>query len=562
MRVDREGIIIYANAASQPLLECWGCREGEKLPEPYFTPLVKALQTNSPQENEADCSGRIYSISVVPVTDMGYANVYGIDITNRKQAEEALRQNERDLNRAQAVALTGSWRLDMVNNRLEWSDETYRIFKIPRGTPQTYESFVAAIYPAEREYVNRKWEEAQNGAPFDIEHRILAGGEVKWVRERADVEFNNRHEIIGGFGTVQDITEIKRLEDELRVKDYAVASTLNAIAISDLNGYVTYVNPACMNMWNFNREEEVYGKRASIFFADKKEGEAILKTLLEEGGWQGETKARRHDGSVFDAQVLANIVNDADGKPLCTMASFIDITERKKLEQLKDEFISLISHELRTPLTVINGCISTVLTEWERLPATESQQLLRDAALESETLSHLVENLLELSRYQAQQLTLYTEPTNIKILVKETLVKIKRLAPAHHFVSFIPEDLPVLDADPLRVERILYNLMENATKYSPADKQIKIMVRTEEKRLVIGVADQGPGLTPAEQVRLFSPFERLEAALVRTRGAGLGLVVCKRLVEAHGGEIWVESTKGRGSTFFFSLPLKTTLKAE
>jgi PAS domain S-box-containing protein len=419
------------------------------------------------------------------------------------------------------------------------------------------------IHPADREYVDREWAEVQKKeTPFDAEHRIIAGSKIKWVREKAELLFNGRHEITGGFGTVQDITELKRLEDELRIKDYAVASTLNGIAISDLEGYVTYMNPACMNMWNFNKEEEVYGKRASIFFADKKEGENVLGMLRDEGGWQGEIKARRHDGSIFDAQVLANLVKDADGKPQCTMASFIDITERKKVEELKDEFISLISHELRTPLTVINGCISTVLTEWDRLPAAESQELLRDAVLESETLSHLVENLLELSRYQAQQLALYTEPTNIKILVKETLAKIKRLAPTHHFVSFIPDDLPVLDADPLRVERILYNLMENATKYSPAEKQVKIIVREEPKRLVIGVADQGGGLTPAEQERLFSPFERLEAALVRTRGAGLGLVVCKRLVEAHGGEIWVESTKGRGATFLFSLPLKSSPKAE
>jgi PAS domain S-box-containing protein len=563
MRVDRDGTILYANAASRPLLEFWDRREGTKLVEPYWGMVVRSLETGTHQEGETDCAGHIYSIKISPIREMGYANVYGTDITERKKAEESLQQSERDLNWAQAVSLTGSWRLDMVNNQLLWSDETYRIFEIPKGTPQTYESFMSTIYPAERERIDREWAEAQkNETPFDAEHRILAGSKIKWVREKAELVFNDRHEIIGGFGTVQDITELKRLEDELRVKDYAVASTLNGMAISDLNGYVTYVNPACMNMWNFNGEDEVNGKRASVFFADKKEGENVLGTLLEEGGWQGEIKARRHDGSIFDVQVLANLVNDADGKPLCTMASFIDITERKKLEQLKDEFISLVSHELRTPLTVINGCISTVLTEWERLPVLESQQLLRDAMVESEMLSHLVENLLEMSRYQAHQLSLYTEPTSIKIIVKETLGKIKRLAPTHHFVTYIPDTLPVLDADPLRVERVLYNLLENATKYSPPEKQIKITVRQEEKRLVIGVADQGKGLTSTERERLFSPFERLEAALVRTRGAGLGLVVCKRLVEAHGGEIWVESTKGRGSTFFFSLPLKPTPKAE
>ena len=191
-------------------------------------------------------------------------------------------------------------------------------------------------------------------------------------------------------------------------------------------------------MWDYEKEEEVLGKHATNFFADKNEAGVALKAVLEEGAWQGEIKARRRDGSTFDVQVSANLVTDADGEPICMMASFVDITERKKLEQLKDEFIGLVSHELRTPLTVIGGCLSTVLTEWNRLPSGEVQQLLQDALLESESLSHLVENLLELSRAQAQQLALYSEPTDVKTLVRETLAKIKRQAPSHQFITSIP----------------------------------------------------------------------------------------------------------------------------
>ena len=187
-----------------------------------------------------------------------------------------------------------------------------------------------------------------------------------------------------------------------------------------------------------------------------------------------------------------------------------DITERKKIEQLKDEFIGLTSHELRTPLTVISGCLSTVLTEWDRLPIAEAQQLLREAILECESLSHLVENLLELSRFQAQQLTLYAEPTDIKTLVKETLNKIKRQAPSHKFVTSLPDGPLSINADPLRVERILYNLLDNATKYSPAGSRIKVSAMSEPERLVISVSDKGRGLSPEEQAKLFGPFQRLE----------------------------------------------------
>jgi PAS domain S-box-containing protein len=602
-----------------------------------------------------------------------------------KQAKEALWRNEHDLNRAQAVSHTGSWRLDIRRNQLLWSDETHRLFGIPKGTPMTYEAFLSSVYPEDREYVDRKWRAALRGEPYDIEHRIVVGNELKWVRERAELDIDSQGLLTGGFGTVQDITERKkaeetikqaarqwqetfdsipnlvsihdrdykivkvnkafaemfdmtpeqlvgkpcyqvfhktdtpiancphehtlktrqtittevfepsqgayfdvstapiidasgeitgsvhiarditerkRVENELRVKDYAVTSAITGIAIADLDGSVTSANLACLSMWDYGKEEEVLGKHATTFFADRSEAGVALKAILEEGAWQGEIKAKRKDGSTFDVQVSANLVKGAADEPICMMASFVDITERKKLEELKDDFIGLVSHELRTPLTVINGCLSTVLTEWDRLPSGEVRQLLRDAILESESLSHLVENLLELSRFQAQQLTLYAEPTNIQTLVRETVGKLKQQAPSHQFVTSIPDGIPLVNADPLRIERILYNLMENAAKYSPPGTQIKISARVEPERVVIAVSDQGRGLSRNEQEKLFSPFQRLERTIHDgVKGVGLGLVVCRRLVEAHGGEIWVESKLGKGSTFFFALPYKKSTVA-
>ena len=472
-----------------------------------------------------------------------------------KQAKQALLENEQDLNRAQAVAHTGSWRLDIQRNQLLWSNETYKIFGIPMETPMTYETFLSSVHPEDREYVDRKWMAALRGEPYDIEHRIVVDDEVQWVRERAELEFDSNGELKGGFGTVQDITKRKQVENELIVKAFAVTSASSGIAITDLDGIVTYVNLACLSMWDYEQEEEVLGKHAINFFADKNEFGVALKAVLKEGVWQGEAKARRSDGSTFDVLVLANLVADADGEPFCMMASFVDITERKKLEQLKDEFIGLISHELRTPLTVIGGGLSTLLTEWNRLSPSEVQQLLKDALLESESLSHLIENLLELSRAQALQLSLYSEPTDVKTLVTEALAKIKRQAPSHQFVTSFPDKLQLINADPLRIERILYNLLDNAAKYSPPGSQIKVTVNAETERLVIGVSDRGKGLSSSEQARIFGPFQRLENNRPdQARGAGLGLMVCRRLVEAHGGEIWIESKKGRGSTFFFSLP--------
>lgn len=501
---------------------------------------------------------RTYDVMEVPLKNVdGSVSKLVVfrDVTNRKQAEQALRESERDLNRAQAVAHTGSWRLNVQLNQLLWSDEVHRIFGIPKGAAMTYETFLSNVHPEDREYVDQSWQAALGGEPYDIEHRIVVDNETRWVHEIAELEFDSQGLLQSGFGTVQDITEHKRIENELRVKDYAVTSAITGIAIADLTGNLTDVNLACLSMWDYEKEEEILGKHTSFFFADRSEANAALNEILEKGAWQGEAKAIRKDGSKFDVQVSANLVADVDDSPICMMASFVDVTERKKLDQLKDEFIGLVSHELRTPLTVISGCLSTMLTEWNRLSSSEVQQLLKDALLESESLSHLIENLLELSRAQAQQLALYPELIDVKRLVREALSKIRRQATSHRFVTSIRGELPPINGDPLRIERILYNLLENAAKYSPSRSQIKVSARAEPERLVIGVSDRGTGLTASEQDRIFGPFQRLENSRPdQARGAGLGLMVCRRLVEAHGGEVWVESKKGRGSTFFFSLP--------
>jgi signal transduction histidine kinase len=126
-------------------------------------------------------------------------------------------------------------------------------------------------------------------------------------------------------------------------------------------------------------------------------------------------------------------------------------------------------------------------------------------------------------------------------------------------VTDLPKKLPAVPADVLRVERILYNLLENAVKYSPQSHKIRVFAQPKKEHMVIGVIDQGIGMSLHDQAKIFGPFQRIEdSRLEGVKGAGLGLLVCRRLVEAHGGRIWVKSEPGRGSTFFFTLPLTGT----
>jgi len=293
--------------------------------------------------------------------------------------------------------------------------------------------------------------------------------------------------------------------------------------------------------------------------------EFVVKCLNEGMQEPYEAEYRAKHGNGTDLWVRESIYPSysSDGIIESFVGKIVDITERKKLGQLKDDFIGLVSHELRSPLTVITGAVNTILTEGERLSPEETRQLLQDAACEADSLSHLLANLLELSRVQANRLLLHTEPINVKKVIQDTVETVKRQSSAHRFVVDVPGKLPPVHADQMRLERILYNLVENAVKYSPQGGEIRVSVKPEEERLVIAVRDQGIGISLADQAKLFGPFQRVEESrLDGTRGLGLGLLVCRRLVEAHGGRIWLESKPGKGSTFFFTLPLRRSLPNE
>ncbi len=187
--------------------------------------------------------------------------IFTDDITARVEAERALRESREDLDRAQAVARTGSWQLQVESNTLTWSPETYRMFGIPADTPLTYESFLATVHPDDRDFVNRSWKAGLGGAPYDIEHRIIASGETKWVRERAELEFDAKGKLLGGFGTVQDITDKKLAEQELlrlqRLTQLISDRAPDAIFLTDENGRITYANPEAGRLFEFKSEEMV-----------------------------------------------------------------------------------------------------------------------------------------------------------------------------------------------------------------------------------------------------------------------------------------------------------------
>ena len=233
---------------------------------------------------------------------------------------------------------------------------------------------------------------------------------------------------------------------------------------------------------------------------------------------------------------------------------FRDISERKQAERIKDEFIGLVSHEIKTPLTVIIGALEVATSG--SVPEEEATRLIGDASEGAQSLSAIVENLLEVSRYQSRRLSIVTETADLAAIAGEVVRKLRPRSAIHSMTLDIPPDIPRVKVDRIRIERVLYNLVENAIKYSPSGGEIRIFARYDVFQLMVGVSDQGMGISASDQSRLFQSFERIGAYRNHTiPGVGLGLRVCQILTEAHGGRIWVESEPDKGSTFFFTVPI-------
>ncbi len=179
---------------------------------------------------------------------------------------------QQDLDHAEIIGMIGNWRMDVLRNKLDWSDENHRIFGLPKGRPMTYETFLATIHPKDRDYVDQKWQAALRGEPYDIEHRIIVADKVKWVRERAELEFDNKGNLLGGFGTTQDITDLKLiqqklLENELRYIGI-VESSMDAMITIDGDQNILIFNSAAELMFGC-KAEEVLGNNIGRFIPEQ-----------------------------------------------------------------------------------------------------------------------------------------------------------------------------------------------------------------------------------------------------------------------------------------------------
>jgi PAS domain S-box-containing protein len=240
-----------------------------------------------------------------------------------------------------------------------------------------------------------------------------------------------------------------------------------------------------------------------------------------------------------------------------------DITERKKvieyeeLDKLKTNLLSVVSHELRTPLTIIKGYSEMLVAYSSKLAKPERNEYLVAIDEATNRLTRQVDQLLDISRMDAGLLKLQKTEIDISDLISAGTREFQHRSPGHIFTAHSEVPVPKLNVDSIRIRQVLDNLIDNACKYSELGTEIVILSRLHGNEVLVSVTDQGVGIASSDFDKLFDRMHRIENRLTAsTKGLGLGLYICKGLVEAHGGRIWAESNLGKGSTFTFSLPLK------
>jgi PAS domain S-box-containing protein len=278
------------------------------------------------------------------------------------------------------------------------------------------------------------------------------------------------------------------------------------------------------------------------------------RALREEAVINLEVVIERHQGRVTPALLSAAPVRSETGRKLGAVVIFQDITALKQLQHLRQDFMALVAHDLRTPLQSVLLQIDTLMLRAAGDSASVPVSTLQVMKRNSQRLDRLVRDLLDASQVDSQGIHLDLVTVRLPLLASSVVSQVGGALGTHTAVVVVTGEPPPVLADPLRLEQVLTNLLENAAKYSEEETQIRILIAPAGRGAALSVEDHGPGIAPEELPRLFDRYFQTQRARAKRRGLGLGLFITKGLVEAHGGTISVESIPGTGSTFRIWLP--------
>lgn len=486
-----------------------------------------------------------------------------LDLTQLIRTTEALRHSEEWLELALDAASLGLWDHRLDSGELTWSEGVERVFGMAPGTFRgTYAAYLETVHPGDRPRVEAAIREAiESGLDHALEHRVVwPDGTVRWVASRGRVIRDEQGRGVRMAGSVLDVTEQRRADEERRKFGLLVENATDFIALASTDGRILFVNEAGRRMVGIDSAAEASTKRVGDLLTPeglRQSLEVELPAVLKHGRWEGDTQlVHLKTGKRIDVLTASFVVHDpAGGAPLCLATVRHDVTERRALEtQLRQSqkleaigrLAAGVAHDFNNLLMIIFGMTGLALRD--RTLGAETRALVGEIEVAGERAAMLTRQLLAVSRQDADQPTVL----DLNDVVRETDRMLRRLLPPdiEMALSLAPRPLAV-HADRGHLEQVILNLVVNSRDAMPAGGRLTLATRDEGERVALSVADTGVGMSREVRARAFEPFFTTKEV---GRGTGLGLSTVRGIVAQAGGEIGVVSEPGAGATFTVHLP--------
>ena len=514
------------------------------------------------------------------------------DLTERKQTElelkrhkenlemlvqertKELQESHSQLSRAEQIGEIGSWEWRIPENRVTWSDGLYKLFGLlPQEFGATYESYLEQFHPEDREHVRQVVNNTlQVGGVFEFESRIFCkDGQIRHLHTRGETLSDELGQTLRILGIAIDITERKQAEKHIAYQAQLLANVNDAIVGSDEQYRLTAWNAGAESLYGW-KAEEVLGQNGIELLRTEwtqEEANAMRHKIAQLGRWRGEATQLHKDGTRIPVEVSSIALRDESGKITGYVSVNRDITERKQAEAAVqrmtqdllrsnaelEQFAYVASHDLQEPLRMVSSYMQLLSKRYQGKLDSDADEFIAFAVDGSKRMQNLINDLLTYSRLGTRgepmvliscEKVLDAALMNLQLAIEESHTTITR------------ELLPTAFCDPMQLAQVFQNLLGNSIKFrGPRAPHIHISAKRQESEWIFSVRDNGIGLDPKFRERIFDIFQRLHDR-ASYPGTGIGLAICKRIIQRHNGRIWVESQPGKGSTFYFTLPARAT----
>jgi len=431
------------------------------------------------------------------------------------------------------------------------------------------EGWLQSVHPEDAPRCLERFSKAlEEQVGFYSEYRLKRyDGEYRWVADNTVSRYNPTGEFAGFISACIDIDDQKRFnekikESELLLKNISNASPV-ALWMTDTDAQSTFVNETWIEWTGIPLEAHVESGWQECLVEEDRTATSnrFMDALQKKEKFSSEFRIRRVDGEIRWCLSEGYPYYDINNAFAGYAGSVTDITELKKMEQRKDDFIQMASHELKTPITSIKGYVQLLLSiynEWsdEKLvsASTTVKTSLQTISKQVARLTRLVSELLDLSRIESGKLEMNMVEFDLGALVVETVEDVRHTS-AHHIINIHQQDSGTVFGDRDRISQALVNLLTNAIKYSPDADKVDVYVEADNNTLTVRVKDYGIGIDKKDQQKIFDRFYRVEGKSEQTYpGFGIGLFIASEIVQRHNGSLTVESEKGKGAVFSISLP--------